>query len=82
MSVIVYGHETAESYGYAAGLSLPNNKQLLSFSSFNFREIGGEQITIAIPCPQLQNTVGRILNGIFVNRNFRLKIVLTKISFN
>ncbi len=27
------------------------------------------------------NILARILNGIFVNRNFRLKIVLTKIGF-
>ncbi|XP_033106660.1 sushi domain-containing protein 2-like [Anneissia japonica] len=50
LSVIVYGYENDESYGYAAGLSLPNNKQLLSFTPYYFREMGGETLTITVPC--------------------------------
>ncbi|XP_033128004.1 uncharacterized protein LOC117125583 [Anneissia japonica] len=50
LSVIVYGYENSESYGYAAGLSLPNNKQLLSFTPYYFRELGGEILTITVPC--------------------------------
>ena len=44
LSVIVYGYELHETYGYAAGLSLPSNKQLFSVTPYYFREIGGESL--------------------------------------
>ena len=50
LSVIVYGYEDHETYGYAAGLSLPSNKQLFSVTPYYFREIGGETMTITVPC--------------------------------
>ena len=50
MSAIVYGYETHESYGYAAGLSLPSSERLLTVRPFYIRQLGGEQLTIELPC--------------------------------
>ncbi|XP_038055045.1 sushi domain-containing protein 2-like [Patiria miniata] len=50
LSVIVYGYERAESYGYAAGLSLFSNERLLSLTPYYLRELGGEPLTITVPC--------------------------------
>ncbi|XP_038056066.1 uncharacterized protein LOC119728062 [Patiria miniata] len=52
LSVIVYGYEERESYGYAAGLSLPTNKQVLSLTPYYLRELGGELFTVTVPCLQ------------------------------
>ncbi|XP_033632529.1 sushi domain-containing protein 2-like [Asterias rubens] len=52
LSVIVYGYEQSESYGYAAGLSLPSNGQILHFSTYYLRELGGETFKITLPCLQ------------------------------
>ncbi|XP_038047435.1 sushi domain-containing protein 2-like [Patiria miniata] len=52
LSVIVYGYEDAESYGYAAGLSLPSNKHVLSLTPYYLRELGGELFTMTVPCLQ------------------------------
>ncbi len=56
LSVIVYGYEFSESYGYSAGLSLPSNKRLLSFLPFYFREMGGEGLSVTLPCVQASNS--------------------------
>ena len=50
LSVIVYGYENYETYGYSTGLSLPSNEQLLSLTPYYFRELSGENITITVPC--------------------------------
>ncbi|XP_038047433.1 sushi domain-containing protein 2-like [Patiria miniata] len=52
LSVIVYGYESYETYGYAAGLSLPSNKQVLSLKPYYLRELGGELFTMTVPCLQ------------------------------
>ncbi|XP_071833211.1 sushi domain-containing protein 2-like [Apostichopus japonicus] len=52
MSVIVYGYERKESYGYAAGLSLPSEGRILSAKPFLVRENGGDVITTTLPCQQ------------------------------
>ncbi|XP_033632894.1 sushi domain-containing protein 2-like [Asterias rubens] len=55
LSVIVYGYDSvyySESYGYAAGLSLPSNRQILHFSTYYLRELGGETFRITLPCLQ------------------------------
>ncbi|XP_022089467.1 sushi domain-containing protein 2-like isoform X2 [Acanthaster planci] len=52
LSVIVYGYENDESYGYAAGLSLPSNEQFLSLTPYYLRELGGEVFTVTVPCVQ------------------------------
>ncbi|XP_038044291.1 sushi domain-containing protein 2-like [Patiria miniata] len=52
LSVIVYGYESYETYGYAAGLSLPSNKQVLSLTPHYLRELGGELFTMTVPCLQ------------------------------
>ncbi|XP_038044294.1 sushi domain-containing protein 2-like [Patiria miniata] len=52
LSVIVYGYEERESYGYAAGLSLPSNKHVLSLTPYYLRELGGELLTMTVPCLQ------------------------------
>ncbi|XP_071813605.1 sushi domain-containing protein 2-like [Apostichopus japonicus] len=49
-SVIVYGYERDETYGYSAGLFLPNDERLLNIEPFFLREVGGEQLTITLPC--------------------------------
>ncbi|KAJ8017559.1 IgGFc-binding protein [Holothuria leucospilota] len=45
-SVIVYGYEDDETYGYSAGLSLPSDQRLLAINPFFLREVGGEQRVI------------------------------------
>ncbi|XP_038044295.1 sushi domain-containing protein 2-like [Patiria miniata] len=50
LSVIVYGYERAESYGYAAGLSLSSNKKVLRLTPYYLRELGGELFTMTVPC--------------------------------
>ncbi|XP_033629956.1 sushi domain-containing protein 2-like [Asterias rubens] len=57
VSVIVYGYERAETYGYAAGLSLDSNEQHLSFTPYFLRELGGERFSITVPCTQDSNEV-------------------------
>ena len=57
LSVIVYGYEDDETYGYAAGLSLPSNEQLFSVTPYYFREIGGEIMTITVPCFETNEVV-------------------------
>ncbi|XP_038044296.1 uncharacterized protein LOC119718996 [Patiria miniata] len=52
LSVIVYGYEDDESYGYAAGLSLPSNNQVPSLIPYYLRELGGELFTMTVPCLQ------------------------------
>ncbi|XP_038044292.1 sushi domain-containing protein 2-like [Patiria miniata] len=52
LSVIVYGYGFQQTYGYAAGLSLPSNKQLLSLTPYYLRELGGELFTMTVPCLQ------------------------------
>ncbi|KAJ8037432.1 Sushi domain-containing protein 2 [Holothuria leucospilota] len=49
-SVIVYGYEDDETYGYSAGLSLPSDQRLLAINPFFLREVGGEQMVITLPC--------------------------------
>ncbi|PIK57233.1 hypothetical protein BSL78_05870 [Apostichopus japonicus] len=49
-SVIVYGYERDETYGYSAGLFLPNDERLLNIEPFFLREVGGEQLTVTLPC--------------------------------
>ncbi|XP_038057143.1 sushi domain-containing protein 2-like [Patiria miniata] len=68
LSVIVYGYESSESYGYAAGLSLPSNKQVLSLTPYYLRELGGELFTVTVPCLQtnaisLQNAMCKFSTG-------------------
>ena len=50
MSAIVYGYERDESYGYAGGLSLPSSQRLLTINPFYIRQLGGERLTIDLPC--------------------------------
>ena len=50
MSAIVYGYEISESYGYAAGLSLPSNQRLLTIFPFYTRLLGGDELNIRPPC--------------------------------
>ena len=50
MSAIVYGYEMDETYGYAAGLSLPSSQRLLTIRPFYLRQLGGEKLIIALPC--------------------------------
>ncbi|XP_022089766.1 uncharacterized protein LOC110978791 [Acanthaster planci] len=50
LSVIVYGYEIRESYGYAAGLSLTSNEEFLSLTSYYLRELGGEVFITTVPC--------------------------------
>ena len=50
MSAIVYGYETSESYGYVAGISLPSSERVLTIRPFYIRQLGGEQLTIELPC--------------------------------
>ena len=57
LSVIVYGYEEYETYGYAAGLSLPSNNQLFSVTPYYFRDIGGETMTITVPCFETNEVV-------------------------
>ncbi|XP_071804821.1 sushi domain-containing protein 2-like [Asterias amurensis] len=57
VSVIVYGYEADETYGYAAGLSLNSNKQHLSLTPYFLRELGGERFSITVPCVQNSNDV-------------------------
>ena len=57
VSVIVYGYERSETYGYAAGLSLSSNKKLLSLTPYYLRELGGEMFSITVPCIPLSNDV-------------------------
>ena len=67
LSVIVYGYERDETYGYSAGLSLPSNEQLLSLTPYYFRELGGESITITVPCVEenfYQSAVCKFETGI------------------
>lgn len=52
MSVIVYGYEDDETYGYAAGLSLPSEGRLLSISPFVVNENGGDVLTTTLPCAE------------------------------
>ncbi|XP_022089469.1 sushi domain-containing protein 2-like isoform X3 [Acanthaster planci] len=52
LSITVFGYESSESYGYAAGLSLPSNTHLLSFTPYYLRELGGEIFTITVSCLQ------------------------------
>ncbi len=58
LSVIVYGYESYGAYGYSGGLLLPStssSNQTLTFSPSYFREIGGENILITVPC--ISNTL-------------------------
>ena len=50
MSAIVYGYERDETYGYAAGLSLPSNQILLTIFPFYTRLLGGDELNIRLPC--------------------------------
>lgn len=50
ISVLVYGYEDYESYGYSAGLSLPSDERLLSIKPFFLREVGGDQLIVTLPC--------------------------------
>ena len=50
MSAIVYGYESYETYGYAAGLSLPSNQRLLTIFPFYTRLLGGDELNIRLPC--------------------------------
>ncbi|KAJ8037429.1 Sushi domain-containing protein 2 [Holothuria leucospilota] len=49
-SVTVYGYESYETYGYAAGLSLPSDERLLSINPYFLREVGREQLIATLPC--------------------------------
>ena len=50
MSVIVYGYERSVSYGHSAGISLPNSVRTTIISPKNARILGGEELTIMLPC--------------------------------
>ncbi|KAI6654038.1 hypothetical protein LOD99_2885 [Oopsacas minuta] len=50
MSAIVYGYERDETYGYAAGLSLPSSERFVTINPFNVRQLGGERLAISLPC--------------------------------
>ncbi|KAJ8037431.1 Sushi domain-containing protein 2 [Holothuria leucospilota] len=65
-TVIVYGYNYKESYGYSAGLTLPTNQTVLDFDPFFLRETGGEQIIVALPdieddTPPVQNASCRFV---------------------
>ena len=50
MSAIVYGYERDETYGYAAGISLPSSQRHLTIRPFYLRQLRGERLIIALPC--------------------------------
>ena len=50
MSAIVYGYERYETYGYAAGLSLPSSERFVTIQPLFVRQLGGEIINIDLPC--------------------------------
>ncbi|PIK57231.1 putative sushi domain-containing protein 2 [Apostichopus japonicus] len=49
-TVIVYGYEDDETYGYSAGLFLPTDERLLNIEPYFVREVGGEQLALTLPC--------------------------------
>ena len=74
MSAIVYGYERAETYGYAAGLSLPSNQRFVTIQPFYVRQLGGEIINIQLPCQSGSLITGLValkckygLSGIFMD---------------
>ena len=50
MSAVVYGYERAETYGYAAGISLPSSERFVTIQPLFVRQLGGEIINIDLPC--------------------------------
>ena len=50
MSAIVYGYERDETYGYAAGISLPSSQRFVTIQPFYVRQLGGQILRIDLPC--------------------------------
>ena len=50
MSATAYGYERDETYGYAAGISLPSSQRFITIQPFIVRQLGGQVIKIDLPC--------------------------------